>query len=81
MSSNLQNVHITPISSGHISALFEDKVTQLGMLVVLQVLCMLIWPWPDPRSSSKSWGFWSSENCWKLHFSRSISFAISSSKV
>jgi len=53
------------------------------MLVVLQVLCMLIWPWPNPRSRSRSPGFWSSENCQKLHFPRSVFSAISawSSKV
>jgi len=27
-------------------------VTCLGLSVVLYVLCMLIWPWPDPRSRS-----------------------------
>ena len=48
--------------------------TQLGMLVVLPVLCMLIWRAPNPRS--RSWGFWSSENCGKLHFSKSVSSAI-----
>ena len=33
------------------------------MLVVLYVLCMLIWPWPDPRLRSRSLSFWSSQNC------------------
>ena len=28
-------------------------VTWLGMLVVLYVMCMLIWPWPDLRSRSQ----------------------------
>jgi len=37
-------------------------------------LCMLIWAWLDPMSRSRSWGFWSSENCRKLHFARSIFF-------
>jgi len=37
-----------------------------------------MWPWPDPRSRwRRSRGFWSSKNCRKLHFSRSISSAIS----
>ena len=56
-----RNVDITRTSNGRISVLLEDRVTRLGMLVVLQVYCTPIWPWPDPRSSS--WGFWSSENC------------------
>jgi len=46
----------------HISALREATVTWLGTLVVLHVLCMLVWPWPDPRSRSTSWGFWTSDN-------------------
>ena len=29
-------------------------VRSLGVLVVLQVPCMLIWPWLDPRSRSRS---------------------------
>jgi len=29
-------------------------VTWLGMPALLYVLCMLIWPWPNPRS--RSWG-------------------------
>jgi len=65
------------ISHGHISVLSNTTVTQLGMLVVLQVVFMLLWPWPDPRSRSWSRGFWSCYNCRKLHFSRSISSAIS----
>jgi len=33
-----------------------------------------MWPWPDPRSRwRRSRGFWSSKNCRKLHFFRSIS--------
>jgi len=59
------------------------RVTRLGTLVVLQLLCMLIWSWPDPRSRSRLRGFWSSKNCRKMHFLRSVSSAISawSSKV
>jgi len=57
----LRNVDITRTSNGHISILLEDGVTQLGMMVVLQVLCMLIRPWPRP--SSRSRGFWSSKSC------------------
>jgi len=30
------------------------RVTWSGMLVVIYVLCMLIWPWPEPRSVSRS---------------------------
>jgi len=26
----------------------------VGLLVVLQLLCMLMWPWPDPRSRSRA---------------------------
>ena len=39
-----------------------------------------VWLWPDPRSRSRSrpsQGFWISENCRKLHYSRSVSSAIS----
>jgi len=32
----------------------------LGTLVVLHILRMLIWTWPDPRSRSR--GFWTSDN-------------------
>jgi len=28
----------------------------VGMLLVLYVSCMLIWPWSDPRSRSRSRG-------------------------
>jgi len=55
------NVDITRISNGHISVLLEAAVTRLGMPVVLYVLRILMWPWPDPRSRSLT--FWSSENC------------------
>ena len=40
----------------------EGTVRWLGMLIVLQVLCMLIWLWPKPRSRSRSRGFWTSKN-------------------
>jgi len=55
------NVDITQTSNGHISVLLEATVASSGMLVVLYVLHMLIWPWPDPRSRSLT--FWISENC------------------
>ena len=70
----LRNVDITGLSKGHISVLLKDIVTRLALLVVLDVLCMLIWPWPNPWSSSQ--GFWSYESCWKLHCSTSISSII-----
>jgi len=57
----LQNIDISLNLNGHISVVREATVIWLGMLVVLHVLCMLIWPWPDPRS--RSWGFIVSENC------------------
>jgi len=56
----LPNIHITRYSNSHISVLRDATVRCLGVLVVLQVLCMLIWPWPDPRSRSR--GFWTSVN-------------------
>jgi len=56
-------VDIAQISNGHISGLLQGKVTCSGKLVVLYVLRMLIWPWPDQRSRSRSLSFWSSENC------------------
>jgi len=39
----------------------EATVTRSGKLVVLYVLCILMWPWPDPRSRSLT--FSSSQNC------------------
>jgi len=38
-------------------------------LVVLHILCMVMWPLPDPRSRSRSQGCWISDNkrsraCW-----------------
>jgi len=58
-----RNVDITWISNGHISVLREVTVTRSGTLVVQQVVCMLMWPCPDPRSRSRSRSFWVSENC------------------
>jgi len=55
-----RNVDITRISNGRISVLHEATVTLAVLLVVLHILCMLMWPWPDPKS--RSWGFWSSKN-------------------
>ena len=63
----LLNFDITRILNGHISLLLEATVTCLGMLVVLYVLRMLIWPWPDPRSRSLT--FRSSANCTFLRLS------------
>jgi len=45
------------IQNGHISVVREVTVRWLGMLVVLQVLCMLMWPWPDPKWRSRSRSF------------------------
>jgi len=56
------NVDISRHSNGHVLLLCDATVRWLGLLVVLQVLCMLIWPWPDPRSRSRSRDFWTSEN-------------------
>jgi len=44
------NVDISRNSNNDISVLRKAIVTWLGMLVVLYVLCMLIWPSPDLRS-------------------------------
>jgi len=71
-----RNVDITQISNGHISVLLEPTVTWLGVLVVLYVLHIMIWPRPDRKSRSRSRRFWISEICRKSHFSRSISSAI-----
>jgi len=57
------NVDITRISNGHVSVLLDAMVTRSGMLGVLYVLRILIWPWPDPRWRSRSLTFRSSENC------------------
>jgi len=57
-----RNVDISRNSNGHILVLRNATVTWLGMLVVLHVLCMLTSPWPDPRSRSRSRGFWTSDN-------------------
>jgi len=69
-----RHVDIWRNSNGCILVLRETTVTWSGKLVVLHALCMLMWPWSDPRSRSR--GFWTSKNCRKLHFSRSISSAI-----
>jgi len=53
----LQNVNIIRNSKSHISVLLEARVTWSGMLVVLYVLFMMTWPWPDPRSRL-TWGRW-----------------------
>ena len=45
-------------------------------LIVLHVLWMPTGHWRDSRSRSRSRGYWSSENCRKLHFSRPISSTI-----
>jgi len=37
-----------------LSILLEDTVTWSGTLVVLYVLRILMWPWPDSRSRSRS---------------------------
>jgi len=42
-SSNFLNVDISQNSNGHISVARDATVRWLGMLVVIQVLCMLIW--------------------------------------
>ena len=42
------NVDISRHSNGHISVVRDATVRWLGVLVVVQVLCMLIWPWPAP---------------------------------
>ena len=56
----LQDVDISRNSNGHISVVRDATVRWLGMLVVLHILWMLTWPWPDTRSRSLT--FWSSEN-------------------
>jgi len=61
------NVDITRISNVHISALLEVTVTWSGTLVVLYVLRMLIWPWPDPTSRSLTFSI--SANCTFLRLS------------
>jgi len=54
VTSNFTNVDITGLSRGHISVLLDPRVTWSGVLVVLYVLCMLMWPWLSPRSRSCS---------------------------
>jgi len=46
------NVDTSRNSNGHISVLRDTAVTWLGTPVVPHILCMLMWPWPDPRSRS-----------------------------
>ena len=60
----LQSVNITQTLKVHISILLEARVIWSGMLVVLYVLCMLTWPWPNPRWRSRSQLL----KCRKLHF-------------
>jgi len=59
----LTYVDISRHSNGHISVVRDATVTWLGTLVVLHVLCMLMWPWPDQRSMSRSLSIWTSNNC------------------
>ena len=65
-----RNVDITRISNGHISVLLLDGVTRLGKLLVLHMLCMSVWSWPNPALRSRSRGFWNSDT-W-LQTSRNI---------
>jgi len=60
-----RNVDITPISNRHISVLLETTVTWSSRLVVLYVLhmMMLVRPWPDTSSGSRSPTFSISANC------------------
>jgi len=51
-----RKVDITGLSKAHISLLLEARGTWSGVLAVLYVLCMLILPWPDPMSKSRSCG-------------------------
>jgi len=43
-------------SKSCISHLLEERVKWSGVLVALYVLCVLMWPWPNPRSRSGSRG-------------------------
>jgi len=54
-------------SNNHLSVLLEATAIWSGMLAVLYVLRILMWPWPDPRSRSLT--SWSSENCTFLRLS------------
>jgi len=36
---------------------------EFGVWVVLDRLCLPVWPQPDLRSRWRSWSFWSCENC------------------
>ena len=57
----LSSVDTWQNSNGHISVVHDATVTRFGMGVVLHVLCMLTWPWLDPRSRSRT--IWTSDNC------------------
>ena len=57
-----QRWYFTTFKWPYISVLGDASVTWLGTLVVLHILRMLIWPGPDPRSRSRSRGFWTSDN-------------------
>jgi len=57
----LSSVDTWQNSNGHISVVHDATVTRFGMGVVLHVLCMLTWPWLDPRSRSQS--IWTSASC------------------
>ena len=57
----LSSVDTWQNSNGHISVVHDATVTRFGMGVVLHVLCMLTWPWLDPRSRSRS--IWTSASC------------------
>ena len=48
------NVDISWNSTGHILAVRDATVIWLGTLLVLHLLCMLMWPWPDPMSRSRA---------------------------
>ena len=49
----LRGMSILRTSKGQISILLEAGVTWSGVLVVLYVLCMLIWPWSNRRWRSR----------------------------
>jgi len=54
--------YFTTFKWPHISVLGDATVTWLGTLLVLHILRMLMCPWPNPRSTSRSRGFWTSDN-------------------
>jgi len=57
------NVDISRNLNGHILVVHDATVTWLGLLPVLHVLYMLMWPWCDPRSRSRSRSIWTSDSC------------------